>query len=203
MNMKRAVVFLLALAGSVSVILVTRSSTHFSAPPREPAVIAPQRPARNSHARSVPARQVTSSSHSHNPVRGRPNNGKSLPPGLAHVSIPITFEPNVGQTDSRIKFLGRGKGLTIFLTQDEIALRVGQSKSSEAYPLNSRAPARSRAQTELLRCASPEIRGSSGKVKTSSVRRPITLSETIRRSGTRGCRISRARKHRACLLESA
>jgi hypothetical protein len=87
----------------------------------------------------VPAHQVTSSSHSHNPVRVRPNNGKSLPPGLAHVSIPITFEPNVGQTDSRVKFLGRGKGLTVFLTQDEIALQVGQSKSSEANPLNSRA----------------------------------------------------------------
>jgi len=140
MNMKRAVVFLLALAGSVSVILVRRSTTHFSAPPREPALIAPQGPARNSRAPSVPARQVTTPSHSHNPVGGRPNHSKSLPPGLTHVSIPITFEPNVGQTDSRVKFVGRGKGLTVFLTQDEIALRVGQSKSSEAYPLNSRAP---------------------------------------------------------------
>ncbi len=141
MNMKHFVVYLLVLAGSVVVVLAERSSTHVSEPPRESARIVPQGPARNSRARSVPARQVASAIHSLNPVTVRPGRAKILPPRLAHVSIPITFEPNVGQADSRIDFLGRGKGLMVFLTRDEIALRVGRSENGAAYALKERASA--------------------------------------------------------------
>src|SRR5947209_14836360 len=31
--------------------------------------------------------------------------------------IPLSFEPNVGQTDSRVQFQSRGSGYSLFLTQ--------------------------------------------------------------------------------------
>ena len=43
---------------------------------------------------------------------------------LAHLSIPMTFEPNTGQPDEGVQFVGRGKGITVFLTGDAIAMRV-------------------------------------------------------------------------------
>lgn len=41
--------------------------------------------------------------------------------------LPMSFEENRGQTDSRVKFLSRGRGYTLFLTEDEavVALRRG------------------------------------------------------------------------------
>jgi len=36
----------------------------------------------------------------------------------------MTFEPNVGQAGPRVRFIGRGRGLTVSLTNQEIAVRV-------------------------------------------------------------------------------
>src|SRR4051812_36188558 len=33
--------------------------------------------------------------------------------------VPLAFEANAGQQDSRVKFLSRGAGYTLFLTNDE------------------------------------------------------------------------------------
>jgi len=46
--------------------------------------------------------------------------------------LPLSFEPNAGQTDGRVKFLSRGPGYTVFLTNDEavLALSAGSKKSS-------------------------------------------------------------------------
>lgn len=56
--------------------------------------------------------------------------------------IPLSFEPNAGQTDARVKFLSRGPGYTVFLTNDEAVLALSgsnkqkQSSSAEnALPL--------------------------------------------------------------------
>jgi Beta-propeller repeat/Abnormal spindle-like microcephaly-assoc'd, ASPM-SPD-2-Hydin len=56
--------------------------------------------------------------------------------------IPLSFEPNAGQTDARVKFLSRGPGYTVFLTNDEAVLALSggskrkQSPSAEnALPL--------------------------------------------------------------------
>ena len=55
--------------------------------------------------------------------------------------LPLSFEPNAGQTDARVKFLSRGPGYTVFLTSDEavLALSAGGSKekqsSSTALPM--------------------------------------------------------------------
>ncbi len=45
--------------------------------------------------------------------------------GLGSISLPMTFEPNVGQADPRAAFVGRGKGMTVLLMDDEISVRAG------------------------------------------------------------------------------
>jgi hypothetical protein len=46
------------------------------------------------------------------------------PVSKASLSFPLFFEPNVGQTDSRVKFLARGSGYGLFLTADEAVLSL-------------------------------------------------------------------------------
>jgi hypothetical protein len=41
--------------------------------------------------------------------------------------MPLSFEANAGQTDSRVKFLSRGAGYTLFLTGDEAVLALKKS----------------------------------------------------------------------------
>jgi len=45
----------------------------------------------------------------------------------ASVSVPLFFEPNQGQTDTRVKFLARGPGYGLFLTDDEAVLSLRRS----------------------------------------------------------------------------
>ena len=42
---------------------------------------------------------------------------------------PLIFEPNQGQTDSRVKYLSHGQGYTLFLTQQEAVLALAGSPS--------------------------------------------------------------------------
>jgi hypothetical protein len=44
---------------------------------------------------------------------------KSLPTKQAYGTLPIYLEPNLGQTDSQVKFIARGSGATTFLTATE------------------------------------------------------------------------------------
>ncbi len=46
-------------------------------------------------------------------------------PGAGPISLPMTFEPNVGQADPRAAFVGRGKGMTVLLMRDRISVRAG------------------------------------------------------------------------------
>jgi hypothetical protein len=43
--------------------------------------------------------------------------------------LPLSFEPNQGQTDRRVKFFSRGEGYTLFLTGSEAVLSLGQPRS--------------------------------------------------------------------------
>ena len=52
-------------------------------------------------------------------------------PGVARFSVPMTFEPNVGRADSNVQFVGRGKGLTVLLTHQEIAVRVATPATAQ------------------------------------------------------------------------
>jgi len=47
-----------------------------------------------------------------------PDNKPSVPPKWA--LAPILFEPNVGQASSRARFLGRGTGYTVLLSETEV-----------------------------------------------------------------------------------
>ncbi|MFL6334290.1 MAG: hypothetical protein ACJ754_13335 [Pyrinomonadaceae bacterium] len=40
-------------------------------------------------------------------------------------ALPLSFEPNRGQTDRRVKFLSRSGGYVLFLTADEAVMIFG------------------------------------------------------------------------------
>jgi hypothetical protein len=43
--------------------------------------------------------------------------------------IPLSFEPNKGQTDPSVQFLSRGSGYSLFLTKDEVVLNLERQKT--------------------------------------------------------------------------
>src|SRR5438105_5136639 len=43
---------------------------------------------------------------------------------MAYAQLPLSFEANAGQTDSQVRYLARGAGYTIFLTQNETVLSL-------------------------------------------------------------------------------
>src|SRR5438552_4194355 len=56
----------------------------------------------------------------------------------AYGKLPMSFQPNRGQTDRRVKFLSRGSGYTLFLTQTEatLALYKNEEKSDSTSRTN-------------------------------------------------------------------
>ena len=50
--------------------------------------------------------------------------------------LPLSFEPNQGQTGKRIKFLSRGRGYALFLTSDEAIL--GLTSAAQVSPWKSK-----------------------------------------------------------------
>jgi Beta-propeller repeat len=48
----------------------------------------------------------------------------------AYQRLPVSFAPNEGQTDSRVKFMSRGSGYTLFLTEDEAVLSLRRSETN-------------------------------------------------------------------------
>ncbi|PYX28521.1 MAG: hypothetical protein DMG80_16535, partial [Acidobacteria bacterium] len=65
--------------------------------------------------------------HAKNPA---PRASRSMSP----VSLPMYFEANQGQTDSRVKFLSRGHGYGLFLTADEAVLTLRRPAKVETSP---------------------------------------------------------------------
>lgn len=75
-----------------------------------------------------------------------PRTVQDVPRYIPHVDygkLPLTFEPNQGQTDPRIKFLARGDGYTVFLSSTETTLELSapSGRRSTASPA-SRPPTR-------------------------------------------------------------
>ncbi|MGH9737524.1 MAG: hypothetical protein ACRD4X_02945, partial [Candidatus Acidiferrales bacterium] len=50
----------------------------------------------------------------------QPRMGAATSHRSAPISIPMTFEPNVGQFDARVRYVGRGAGMTLLLTRKGI-----------------------------------------------------------------------------------
>src|SRR5690242_5549588 len=46
--------------------------------------------------------------------------------------LPLSFEPNRGQTDPRVQFLSRGPGYTVFFTPDETVMSLKDTATSNA-----------------------------------------------------------------------
>jgi hypothetical protein len=69
--------------------------------------------------KSVPA--LDSSASSRTPQAAQPRLAE------AYGKLPLSFEVNKGQTDSRVKFLSRGRGYSLFLTGNEAVLSLNKS----------------------------------------------------------------------------
>ena len=53
----------------------------------------------------------------------------------AYLDLPLSFEANRGQTDPRVKFLSRGSGYILFLTDTEAVLALSRSDSRSVVRL--------------------------------------------------------------------
>ena len=63
------------------------------------------------------------------------HNANSQPKMLqGYGKLPLSFEPNLGQSDPRVRFLSHGAGYTLFLTSDEavVSLRPGNRSTKSA-----------------------------------------------------------------------
>ncbi|HUQ49732.1 MAG TPA: SBBP repeat-containing protein [Terriglobales bacterium] len=61
--------------------------------------------------------------HAQKPATGQQKMAAQL------AQLPLAFESNAGQTDARVKFLSRGNGYVLFLTQEEAILSLGTAKA--------------------------------------------------------------------------
>ena len=66
-------------------------------------------------------------------ANNRPSHAEQARALGAYGNLPLGFEANQGQTDSRVRFLSRGGGYSLFLTPSEavLALQAGQTRKPE------------------------------------------------------------------------
>jgi hypothetical protein len=60
-----------------------------------------------------------------------------------YAKLPLSFEPNLGQTDDRVNFLTRGDGYTVFLAGNEADIRLESTSPESANPRDPQHPFRS------------------------------------------------------------
>jgi len=53
---------------------------------------------------------------------------------VAYGKLPLSFEANYGQTDPQVKFLTRGRGSTLFLTETEAVMVLPQPQQDALFP---------------------------------------------------------------------
>ncbi len=79
-----------------------------------------------------------------NPDKGRINN--------AYGKLPMSFELNQGQADSQVRYLSRGRGYQVLLTDTEAVLRLhGADRKSKAEAINSPLADQRNPQSSVLR----------------------------------------------------
>ncbi len=49
---------------------------------------------------------------------------------ISFSSLPVAFEPNLGQTDPQVKYLARAHGFNLFLTSNEAVLSLATERTS-------------------------------------------------------------------------
>jgi uncharacterized protein (TIGR03437 family) len=62
------------------------------------------------------------------------NPAHAKPAKAALLAVPLSFEANRGQTDSRVKFLSRGDGYALFLTSNEVVFTLRTPAGVKAPP---------------------------------------------------------------------
>ena len=84
-----------------------------------------------------------------------------------YAKLPLSFEPNLGQTDDRVHFLTRGDGYTVFLAGNEADIRLESTSPESANqaslsilrspvprrPRSSRSPSRKPVATRYLKAS--------------------------------------------------
>ena len=69
-------------------------------------------------------------------------------------NLPLSFEANQGQTDSRVKFLSRGRGYALFLTSEEAVLKLRSLTGKGDHPAARKPmPARADGKSDSQRSA--------------------------------------------------
>ena len=120
MSRKQLAVCLLALAGIEVSLLAAHARTFVPRHSQDTAAVRYHARDRFGYTHSLSSTAVPPPKSDSNPASftAAPKSGSRD----AVFSLPMTFEPNVGQADSRVQFVGRGQGMTIFLTRDDIAV---------------------------------------------------------------------------------
>ena len=62
--------------------------------------------------------------------------------------LPLSFEKNLGQTDSRVRFLSRGGGYTLFLNSTEAVLVLRPAEKTGVRPVPSHVPSEAEGEAE-------------------------------------------------------
>jgi hypothetical protein len=76
---------------------------------------------------------IQSPAGTHTRLTRRPAADLQSQPAHAELSrqygnLPLAFEPNIGQTDARVRYLARGGGMTVFFTDTETAMVLSRSR---------------------------------------------------------------------------
>ncbi len=74
------------------------------------------------------------------PTPGSIEISRGAKPGECYGRLPLSFEPNQGQTNSRVRFLSRGKGYTLFLAPQEAVLVLKKPGFQNSHPSGSFLP---------------------------------------------------------------
>jgi hypothetical protein len=109
--------------------------------------------------------------------------------GSLAMTLAATLETIVGQEDGSVQFVGRGRGITGLLAQDEIKVVI---------PLRAGDPRNQTTNKVPIRPAG--VRNPRGKPRRESRVRAITIRRTTHGSGEHTCRTSLVRKPRTCCL---
>ena len=66
------------------------------------------------------------------PPSSRPIVAANHAPRISLSKLPLSFEPNVGQSDPHVKFLSHGQGYTLFLTAGDAVLSMRSASPRDA-----------------------------------------------------------------------
>jgi hypothetical protein len=126
MSGKQLMVCLLALTGSASVLRLGLAGMNGALRPRDPPRVFRQTTTQYRRPGIVSTHETKSWAQDVHFAGVGPGPTRSVRSNLSNVRMPMAFEPNRGQTDASVEYVGRGKRLTVFLTGQEIAIRVAK-----------------------------------------------------------------------------